>query len=155
MIVRITQLDGKLPNLALMKLAHWHKAKGDEVWFKQTATRDLFEPSSYDIVYGSSVFKDSEPKRQTFKREFPDAIVGGTGYGTSVTVEEIIGDIYEHYDYSIRPEYPFSIGFTQRGCRSRARSVSCLRRKVAAVRRERNRRHLARSWPSEEGPPAR
>jgi hypothetical protein len=117
MIVRITQLDGKLPNLALMKLAHWHKAKGDEVWFKQTATRDLFEPSSYDIVYGSSVFKDSEPKRQTFKREFPDAIVGGTGYGTSVTVEEIIGDIYEHYDYSIRPEYPFSLGFTQRGCR--------------------------------------
>ena len=31
--VRITQLDGKLPNLALMKLSHWHKSKGDEVYF--------------------------------------------------------------------------------------------------------------------------
>lgn len=29
--IRITQLDGALPNIALMKLAHWHKAQGDHV----------------------------------------------------------------------------------------------------------------------------
>ena len=33
MKVRITQLDGKLPNLALMKLAAWHKSRGDAVTF--------------------------------------------------------------------------------------------------------------------------
>jgi hypothetical protein len=29
--VRLTQIDGALPNLALMKLAHWHLAQGDAV----------------------------------------------------------------------------------------------------------------------------
>ena len=28
MRVRLTHLDGKLPNLALMKLAHWHRSLG-------------------------------------------------------------------------------------------------------------------------------
>ena len=31
MKVRVTQIDGALPNLALMKLSHWHKAQGDLV----------------------------------------------------------------------------------------------------------------------------
>jgi hypothetical protein len=35
MRVRITQLDGKLPNLALMKLSSWHKERGDEVTTEQ------------------------------------------------------------------------------------------------------------------------
>lgn len=35
--VRLTQIDGALPNLALMKLAHWHRAKGDTV----TLTRQI------------------------------------------------------------------------------------------------------------------
>ena len=29
--VRLTHIDGKLPNLALMKLSHWHRAQGDQV----------------------------------------------------------------------------------------------------------------------------
>ena len=33
MIVRLTQLDGTLPNLALMKLAHWHRSRGDVVLY--------------------------------------------------------------------------------------------------------------------------
>jgi hypothetical protein len=45
--VRLTQLDGALPNLALMKLAHWHRAKGDNVTLTRQIERDLFEPA-YD-----------------------------------------------------------------------------------------------------------
>lgn len=30
MNVRLTQIDGALPNLALLKLSHWHLARGDE-----------------------------------------------------------------------------------------------------------------------------
>lgn len=37
MNIRLTQIDGALPNLALMKLAHWHRSKGDEV----TLTRQV------------------------------------------------------------------------------------------------------------------
>jgi len=31
MIVRLTQIDGTIPNLALMRLGAWHRAQGDEV----------------------------------------------------------------------------------------------------------------------------
>lgn len=31
MIVRLTQIDGTIPNLALMRLAAWHRSQGDEV----------------------------------------------------------------------------------------------------------------------------
>lgn len=44
MRIRITQIDGKLPNLALMQLSSWHKARGDEVTFTREARRDMFEP---------------------------------------------------------------------------------------------------------------
>ena len=51
---------------------------------------------------------------------YPQAIVGGTGSGKdlALTVEQVLGvEEYEHHDYSIYPEYPWSLGFTQRGCR--------------------------------------
>ena len=31
MKVGLIQIDGKMPNLALMKLAAWHRKKGDDV----------------------------------------------------------------------------------------------------------------------------
>ena len=49
MHIRLTQIDGKLPNLALMKLAHFHRARGDEVYFTKRVERDLHEPT-YDRV---------------------------------------------------------------------------------------------------------
>jgi hypothetical protein len=113
--VRLTQIDGKLPNLALMKLSHWHKAQGDEVALTRSVERGLFEPD-YDIVYGSVIFALSQNNFNRFLANFPTAIIGGTGTGKMNTVEEITGE-YEHYDYSIYPEYQWSIGFTQRGCR--------------------------------------
>ena len=118
--IRLTQLDGALPNLALMKLAHWHRNKGDEVVFTRRIERDLFEPS-YDLVYGSVIFKFSQEKLMRFQHQWPGAIVGGTGTPYVHTVEELIGDEYEHYDYTDYPEIDYSIGFTQRGCRLRCK----------------------------------
>ena len=116
--VRLTHIDGKLPNLALMKLAHWHKAQGDRVTLARTPSPSMFEPT-YDLVYGSSIFQWSSGKVvRALGDAFPDAVIGGTGTDSAVTVEQTIGmDEYEHYDYSIYPEYEWSIGFTQRGCR--------------------------------------
>lgn len=78
MIIRITQIDGALPNLALMKIAHWHRAKGDEVVYTRQIERDLFEPD-YDVVYGSAIFGFSQFQVMQFQKQWPGAIVGGSG----------------------------------------------------------------------------
>lgn len=119
-VVRMMHVDGKLPNLALMKLSHWHKAQGDEVHFTRGVARELFDKDP-DIVYASAIFSASRPKLDRIKKEWPAAVIGGTASGSSLTVEDILGEGYgyEHYDYSIYPGYEPSLGFTQRGCRLR------------------------------------
>jgi len=117
MTVRLTQLDGKLPNLALMKLAAWHRQAGDEVVFSRRPERDMLEPE-YTHVYGAAIFQRSRPLIDIFLKQFPGAVVGGTGSDSRATVEELVGaDFPETYDYSIYPNFTGSIGFTQRGCR--------------------------------------
>lgn len=118
MRVRLTQLDGKLPNLALMKLAHHHREQGDEIHFSKRIERDLLEPD-YDRVYGSAIFSFSAARVAQFRSEFPEAILGGTyNILDNRTVEQVLGvEESEHYDYSIYPRFDGSIGFTQRGCR--------------------------------------
>lgn len=116
MRVRLTQIDGKLPNLALMALSHWHKSRGDEVIFTRRLRRNLFD-GHYDKVYGSAIFSFSAERVELLRREFPGAIIGGTGADQSLTVEQITGEDSPRYDYSIYPDFEASIGFTQRGCR--------------------------------------
>lgn len=116
--IRLTQIDGKLPNLALMKLSRHHRDRGDDVHFTKHIERDMME-ADYDRVYGSAIFSFSADRVARFKEQFPAAVVGGT-YNTldNTTVEQFIGvDDNERYDYSIYPTFEGSIGFTQRGCR--------------------------------------
>lgn len=118
MDVRLTQIDGKLPNLALMKLAAHHRARGDAVHFTKHVDRGLLEPA-YGRVYGSAIFSFSAERVARFREQFPDAIIGGTwNLDDPTTVESTLGvDEGEHYDYSIYPGFTGSIGFTARGCR--------------------------------------
>jgi hypothetical protein len=119
-IVRLTHIDGKLPNLALMKIAAEHRRRGDSVVFTKHVERSVFEPT-YDRVYGSAIFAydHSLARVATLKREFPNAIVGGThNLANPVTVEAVLGiEETAPLDYSIYPAFDASIGFTQRGCR--------------------------------------
>lgn len=116
MKIRLVQLDGSLPNLALMKLAHWHRSQGH---FVHRATSVALQPGEpeYDVVYGSSIFKYSTVAREQFTGLFPNGILGGTGTDNLTTVEQVIGQEYDKYSYEDYPEFKASIGFTQRGCR--------------------------------------
>lgn len=118
MMVRLTQIDGKLPNLALMKLAAFHRAQGHAIEFTKHVERGMFEPA-YERVYGSAIFSFSADRVAKFKTAFPNAIVGGTWNTTdNRTVEQHLGiEDTETCDYSIYPDFTASIGFTQRGCR--------------------------------------
>jgi len=41
--VLLIQIDGKMPNLALMKISAWHKKKGDEVFLQHVTQPDGIE----------------------------------------------------------------------------------------------------------------
>ncbi len=120
MTVRLTQIDGKLPNLALMKIAHHHRDRGDDVRFSRHVVRDMLEPE-YTAVYGSAIFSHSADRVAQFKQTFPQAVIGGTwNILDNTTVESALGvSGDERFDYSIYPVFDGSIGFTQRGCRLR------------------------------------
>jgi len=92
------------PNLALMKLSAYHKARGDEVWLN-------FPLCQPDITYASCVFTWNE--RWTTKVP-SDAIIGGSG----VDLKKELPPEIEHVmpDYDLYPNIDFSLGFTSRGC---------------------------------------
>jgi hypothetical protein len=116
--VRLTHIDGKLPNLALMKIARFHRESGDEIVFTKHIHRDMLEPC-YSRVYGSAIFAHSTERVAQFRENFPGAIIGGTWNPLdNTTVEQALGlSGDEQLDYSIYPNFDGSIGFTQRGCR--------------------------------------
>ena len=116
MQVKLVQIDGKLPNLALMQLASWHKSRGDAVTYTRDTHHDLLDPH-FDRVYASAIFKFSADKIARLRSTYPDAIIGGTGSDSNQTVEQVIGSDWPGLDYSLYPAYTPSLGFTQRGCR--------------------------------------
>ena len=98
------------PNLALMKLSAYHKARGDEVFFNSP----LFcEPG---ITYASCVFTWNAKRRNGLS---PDTIVGGSGIDLKAElppeVEHMMPD-YSLYPNVAPPWKDSSIGFTSRGC---------------------------------------
>lgn len=99
----------KFPNLALMKLSAWHKAKGDDVeWW--------WGFGHYDRVYMSKVFDNSYTKDMDEPLNAVEIIKGGTGYGLENTLPDEVEHIYP--DYSLYPTLTndTAYGFLTRGC---------------------------------------
>lgn len=122
MNIALFHIDGRLPNLALMKLSAWHRSNGDDVrLYRGVAQLRMGDPVP-DRVYASTIFQYDRSRRLagTIREQWPDARIYGTGLpdtmGHTVETELGVGQ-FEHYDYSIYPHYRHSIGFTQRGCR--------------------------------------
>ena len=75
--VKLIQIDGKLPNLALMKLSAYYKENGYEVNFTRSVHKDLFD-KNYKYIFASTIFKFSINRIQRLKKNYPEAIIGGT-----------------------------------------------------------------------------
>lgn len=97
------------PNLALMKISAWHKARGDTVEW-------CIPLDHYDIVYQSKVFDDTYSPDIDWAPNADKIIKGGTGYG----LDNALPDEIEHFypDYSLYPELTkeTAYGFLTRGC---------------------------------------
>jgi len=89
MKIGLIQIDGKLPNLALMKLAKHYEGLGHETFFV-----DLSNIKA-DFWFGSKIF------------------MGGSGYEIKSKLPEGIEEITPDYD---KFNLDHSIGFTSRGC---------------------------------------
>lgn len=120
MRVLLLQLDGKLPNLALMRLAAHYRDRGDVVTLRRCGNalslQPRFDDPQWDRVYGSLIFEATRPLAEEFQRVYPGAILGGTGWNLETSLESI-GILSQDVDYSDYPLYRASLGFTQRGCR--------------------------------------
>lgn len=113
MKVLLLQLDGKIPNVALMRVAAHHRGLGNEVELRHGGLRGLLDQA--DKIYASLIFEKTKWKAERLLLERPDAVVGGTGWDLAVTLETH-GITNLEQDYSIYPGWRQSIGFTQRGC---------------------------------------
>jgi hypothetical protein len=109
MKIRLLQLDGKFPNIALMKISTYFKRKGYDV--------DWYTPSidfeNTDILYVSKIFEftpDYKYYPVNCKIE-----KGGTGFDIYKTLPFEI-DIITELDYSLYPNCNYSVQFYSRGC---------------------------------------
>lgn len=89
MKIGLIQIDGKMPNLALMKLAKWHRDKGDDVKIIDLSSLGI------DKWYGSKIF------------------MGGSGYDIKQTLpKDIEAQVPDYKTFNL----DYSLGFTSRGC---------------------------------------
>lgn len=152
MNVLLIQLDGKLPNIALMRLAAHHRDLGDNVELRKVGNAAALERGMFDrhdLTYASLIFERTRPLAERLLTVDPSAIVGGTGWDVTTSLEAI-GVTTTTQDYSIYPEFAQSIGFTQRGCRLRC-SFCVVPKKEGAIREERTVNEVWRGepWPRE------
>lgn len=97
----------KYPNFALMKLSAWHKAHGDSVEWADALFGD-----KYDRIYKSKIFTFTPDENTPWGCE---VIKGGTGYDIKSRLPVEIENS-TLMDYSLYPQYGFSIQFFSRGC---------------------------------------
>jgi hypothetical protein len=125
--ILLIDVDSTIPNLALMKISAWHKAKGDNVTLKKIKLKrrkdgTLKEPVKIDLsdkpdkVYASIVFKTNKRVLDDLVSQYPDLDIdiGGSGYDLH---KELTPEIEKMKpDYSLYPECDSSYGFASRGC---------------------------------------
>lgn len=128
--ILLIDLDGKLPNLALMKLSTWHKVQGDDVCLNHCDRPDK--------VYISTLFSWNKPNIEKLLQIYPKAEIGGTGWDIRKTLPPEVEACQPDYDlYTVADILPrirggiatkaskikkaeqiinAGIGFTSRGC---------------------------------------
>lgn len=109
--VLLVDIDSTIPNLALMKISAYHKARGDIVGFNVT------DPTH---AYISCIFKKNRDKANScaymLRLDNPDIItdIGGPGYDLKKVLPSEIEN--GQPDYTLYPGIDYALGFTTRGC---------------------------------------
>ena len=130
-MIGIIDVDGKLPNLALMKISAYFKAAGETVEFVRAG-------QEYEKIYAAALFTRSKEKCGRLVEIYGDKVeIGGTGWDVKKRLPEEIEayrpdyDLYtaadlagrmrgigtrEHKLQKAQQIVDAGIGFTSRGC---------------------------------------
>lgn len=104
--IGLIQIDGKMPNLALMQICAYHENIGDIVeWWKGPLWND-----QYDKIYASKIFGFS-----SWPQLPSNTIIGGTGIDFKNTLPNEIEQC--NPSYTLYPECNYHLGFSMKGCR--------------------------------------
>lgn len=123
MRIGLIDVDGhNFPNLALMRISAYHKARGDTVEWWWT---DFVH---YEKVYMSKVFSSAYSPDVPEPLNADEVIKGGTGYCIFLdadgkerydkSMDTHLPPEMEHCfpDYSLYPKFDFAVSMTSRGC---------------------------------------
>jgi hypothetical protein len=126
--ILLVDFDSTIPNLALMKISSFHKAKGDNVKLVKVKLKrrkdgtlkeegikvDLSDKP--DKIYISVIYKKNKPAVDELIAKHPEVNIdiGGSGYDLKKELPDYIEVMKP--DYSPYPEFDYSIGFSTRGC---------------------------------------
>lgn len=107
MKIGLIDVDGhNFPNYALMKISAFHKANGDDIEWANPLI------GGYDKIYKSKIFTFTPDDFTPYDCE---VVKGGTGYDVASKLPKEI-ETFKMLDYSIYPQYNYSIQFLSRGC---------------------------------------
>ena len=130
-MIGLIDIDGKLPNLALMKISTYYKALGGQVEFVESGKK-------YEKIFVSCLFTWNRHKAEKILKIYPDAEVGGTGWDIHKVLPDAIEACQPDYElYKVSDILPrikggiatkeskikkaetivnAGMGFTSRGC---------------------------------------
>lgn len=84
MSIGLIDVDGKLPNLALMKISSFYKSVGEHVEFVEPGEK-------YEKIYASALFTWNKKKIQELQEIYGEKIIfGGTGYDFEEIDRELV-----------------------------------------------------------------
>lgn len=119
MRVLLWHLDGKLPNLALMRIAAHHRERGDRVELRRVSNGSALDAAAWreveprfgdpqwDRVYSSAIFERTRPLVDRVAVLYPGAELGGTGtWSIGRRLADVGIDEDGPLDYSSYPATP-------------------------------------------------
>jgi hypothetical protein len=120
MWIHLIDADSKIPNVALMKISAYHKAQGAFVTISKGDSFAFFKRLP-DKVYISIIFRKNAHVFDGIRARYPNIVldIGGSGYDLKKELPPEIEAMKP--DYSLYPEFDYSINFSSRGC---IRSIS-------------------------------
>jgi hypothetical protein len=106
-------VDSRIPNLALMKLSAWQKARG----WKVRLIRHSGEAIPADAHFAATIFHRSSSRRRVaaLREQLGDSlVVGGTGWNLRSRLPAGAERMFP--DYSLYGHSQYAVGFLTRGC---------------------------------------